>query len=113
MYARIARFEGGSPEIIEREVDHLRRDIAATQTGSATDPSMLALSRVVDRVVMMVDRENDSAATIVYCDSGEKLREADRILDSMSPQSGEGRRASRDLFEVVLDESLKAQQKAA
>lgn len=113
MYARIARFEGGSPEIIEREVDHLRHDIAATQTGSATDPSMLALSRVVDRVVMMVDRENAAAAMIVYCATEEKLREADRILDSMSPQSGEGRRASRDMFEVVLDESPRAKQKAA
>jgi hypothetical protein len=113
MYARIARFEAGSPEVIEREVDRLRRDIAATQTGGATDPTMLALSRVVDRVVMMVDRENAAAATIVFCDSEEKLHEADRILDGMSPQSGEGRRASRDMFEVVLDESPRAQQKAA
>ena len=113
MYARIARFEGGSPEIIEREVDHMRRDVAATQTGSATEPGMLALSRVVDRVVMLIDRENAAAATIVFCDSEEKIREADRILDGMSPQSGEGHRASRDVFEVVLDESLKAKQKAA
>ena len=113
MFARIARFEGGSPEVIERVVDDIRRDIAATQTGSAADPSMLSLSRVVDRVVMLVDRENAAAATIVFCDTEEKLHEADRILDSMSPESGEGRRASRDMFEVVVDEPLKAQQKAA
>ena len=34
MYARIARFEGGSPEVIDREVDRLRRDIEAARAGS-------------------------------------------------------------------------------
>jgi len=113
MFARIARFEGGSPEVIERETERMRRDIAAAQTGGATDPTMLALSRVVDRVVMLVDHDSAAGAMIVYCDSEEKLREADRILDSMSPQSGEGHRISRELFEVVLDESPRSQQRAA
>jgi len=113
MYARIAHFEGGSPEIIDREVDRLRRDIAAVQTGTATDPSTLALSRVVDRVIMLVDRENAALTTIVFCDSEEKLHEADRILQEMSPQSGEGRRVARDLYEVALDEAPRAQRRAA
>lgn len=113
MYARFARFEGGSPETIERETDRLRRDMAAAQSGGQTDPSIAALSRVVDRVMMLVDRENAATATIVFCETKEKLREADRILQDMSPQSGYGRRASRDLFEVALDESPRAQKKAA
>ncbi len=113
MYARIARFEGGSPEVIEREVDRLRREIAAAKAGTATDSSVTALGRVVDRVVMLVDRENGTAANIIFCETEEKLHEADRILDGMSPQSGEGRRVSRELCEVALDESPGVSRKAA
>ncbi len=113
MYARIARFEGGSPETIQRETDRLRRDLAAVRAGEATDPSIAALSRVVDRVLMLVDRENAATTTIVFCETEEQLREADRLLQEMSPQGGYGRRSSRDLFEVALDESPRAQNKAA
>jgi hypothetical protein len=113
MYARITRFEGGSSEIIDREVARLRRDIEEVQNGVSTDPSVIALSRVVDRVVLLVDRENAASATIVFCESAEKLRKADRIMQEMSPQTGEGRRVTRDLFEVALDEAPRAQRKAA
>jgi hypothetical protein len=113
MFARIAHFEGGSPEVVEREVERLRHDITDMQRGVATDPAALALSRVVDRVVMLVDRANAASTTIVFCDSEEKLHEADRILQEMSPQAGEGRRVARDLYEVALDEAPRAQRRAA
>ena len=113
MFARIAHFEGGSPEVIERQVERLRRDLSATQRGAATDPQTVALSRVVDRVVMLVDRANAASTTIVFCDTEEKLHEADRILQEMSPQAGEGRRVTRDLYEVALDEAPRAQRRAA
>ena len=113
MYARIARFEGGSPETIQRETDRLRRDLAAVRAGEATDSSIAALSRVVDRVLMLVDRENATTTTIVFCETHEKLLEADRLLQQMSPQGGYGQRASRELFEVALDESPNAQKRAA
>jgi hypothetical protein len=112
MFARIARFEGGSPDVIDREVDRLRRDIEAARAGNA-DTVTARLSSVVDRVVMLVDRENAAATTIVFCETEDKLREADRILDSMSPATGEGRRVSRDLFEVAIDDSPGAARKAA
>ena len=113
MYARIAHFEGGSLEVMDREVDRLRRDIADVQQGVAADPAILALSRVVDRIVVLVDRANAATVTIVFCDTEEKLHEADRILQDMSPQTGEGRRVARDLFEVALDEAPRIQRKAA
>ena len=62
---------------------------------------------------MLVDRENAAATMIVFCETEDKLHEADRILDSMSPESGEGRRVSRDLFEVAVDDSPSAERKAA
>lgn len=112
MYARIARFEGGAAETFQREGDRLRRDIAATRAGSG-DPSMAKLSGVVDRVLMLVDHENGTATTIVLCETEEKLREADRLLNAMSPQSGEGRRTAVERYEVVADEYPSAAIKAA
>ncbi len=112
MYARMARFEGGSPDVIDREVDRLRRDIEAARAGTA-DTVTARLSSVVDRVVVLVDRENAASTMIVFCETEDKLHEADRILDSMSPESGEGRRVSRDLFEVAVDDSPSAERKAA
>ena len=113
MYARIARFEGGSPETIQRETERLRHDLAAVRAGQATEPLLAALSRVVDRVLMLVDRENATTTTIIFCETREKLLEADRLPQEMSPQGGYGRRASRDLLEVAVDESPRAQKKAA
>jgi hypothetical protein len=113
MYARIARFEGGSSEIIERAADRLRQDLAASKAGIPTDASTAALSRVVDRVLMLVDREKGSSATIVFCETEEKLREADHILQGMSPPSGEGLRTSLEMFEVALDESPSLARRAA
>ena len=111
MYARIARFEGGS-EIFQHEAERLHRDIDATKAGRG-DPSMAALSRVVDRVLMLADRETGVATTIVFCETKEQLCEADRLLDAMSPQSGEGRRTAVERYEVIADESPSAAIKAA
>jgi hypothetical protein len=114
MYARIARFEGASPEIMEREVDRLRQDIAAAKAGTpTTDSAPTALSRLIDRVLVLADHDNGVSTVIVFCDTQDKLREVDGILNAMSPESGEGRRVSRDLCEVALDESTGVSQKAA
>jgi len=113
MFARIARFEGGSPEIIGREVDRLRRDIDAAKSGAPVDPSVTALSNVVDRVLMLVDRNGGASTMIVFCDTEDKLVEADRILDSMSPETGQGKRVSRELCEVAVDTPLGTARRAA
>ena len=110
MYARIARFEGGS-EIFQHEAERLRRDIGETKAGRG-DPSMAALSRLVDRVLMLTDRETGKATTIVFCETREQLIEADRLLDSMSPQ-GEGRRTAVERYAVTADVSPSATIKAA
>jgi hypothetical protein len=112
MYARIAHFEGGTPEVIDHQVELLRRDVAAAREGTSTNPSTIALSGVVDRVVMLVDRENAAATTIVFCDSHEDLLEADRILREM-PAPGQSGRTSVDMYEVAVDDSPRAARRAA
>lgn len=112
MYARIARFEGGTPEVVERQVELLRRDVAAARDGTSTNPSTIALSGVVERVLMLVDRENAAATTIVFCDTRKDLLEADRILREM-PAPGQSGRTSVDMYEVAVDESPRAHPKAA
>jgi hypothetical protein len=113
MYARVAHFEGGTPEVIERQVELLHADVAAAREGTSSNPSTLALSGVIDRVVMLVDRENAAATTIVFCDSREDLLEADRILRGMSAPGDIGARTSVDMYEVAVDDSPRAQKKAA
>jgi hypothetical protein len=113
MYARIAHFEGGTPEVIERQVEAVRRDVAAAREGTSTNPSTIALSGVIDRVVMLVDRENAAATTIVFCDSHEHLLEADRILREMPTPGGQYGRTSVDMYEVAVDDSPRTQKKAA
>ena len=113
MYARIAHFEGGTPEAVERQVELLRRDVAAAREGTSTNPSTIALSGVVDRVVMLVDRDNAAATTIVFCDTHEDLLEADRILREMPAPGGQYGRTSVDVYEVAVDDSPRAVKKAA
>jgi hypothetical protein len=107
MYVRIARFEGGTAVEIDTEGERIRRDFEAARRGDTTTGEVpSALTRLVERVEMLVDRERGSVAVCVYCDSEEKLREVDRIMDEMSPTSGGwGHRVSSDLYEVAFDET--------
>jgi hypothetical protein len=113
MYARIAHFDGGTLEVIDHQVELLRRDVAAAREGTSSNPSANAMSGVVDRVMMLVDRENAAATTIVFCDTHEDLVEADRILREMPAPGGQYGRTSVDMYEVAVDESTRAQKKAA
>jgi len=105
MFARIARFEGGKGGDIEAETRDMRKDIEAFRRGEE-GTYMPELSRLVSRLEIFADRQSGSVAAIVYCETEEQLREADRILDSMSPRNADwGQRVSVDTYEVVLDET--------
>lgn len=107
MYARIARFEGGSGSAIDEEIDRIHQEIRSgsrEQTGGYLPDE---LRRRVSRIETLVDRQKGSVALIVYCETEADIREADRILDSMSPRNTEwGRRVSSDIYEVSLDQSM-------
>jgi hypothetical protein len=104
MYVRVARFEGGTATEIDAEGARIRGDLEASGRGEAGSEIPSELARVASRVEMLVDRERGSVAVCVYCDTQEKLREADRVLNSMSPtMPGWGRRVSVDTYEVAFD----------
>ncbi len=107
MYVRVARFEGGTVADIDAEGAKMRRDIEASKRGQAGSEIPSELVGVASRVEMLIDRKHGSVAVCVYCDTQEKLREADRILNSMSPpMPGWGKRVSVDTYEVAFDEAV-------
>ncbi len=104
MYARIARFTGGNGRSIDSEVESLRRDLRSTTPSSGASQELMSL---VKKMVMLADRESGESAMIVFCDTEEDIRRADRILDGMSPEDpGMGSRSSVEIYEVVLDEEF-------
>jgi hypothetical protein len=112
MFARMARFEGGTGADIDAETADMRKDIEAFRRGEE-GTYMPDLSRLVSRLEILADRQKGTVAAIVYCETEEQLREADRILDSMSPSNADwGRRVSVDTYEVVLDEITAARRGA-
>ncbi len=106
MFVRIARFEGGSAAQIEEEGARIRADLETARRGedSSEVPSELAL--LASRFEMLVDRERGAVAMLVYAETEEQAREIDRIMDGMSPSSGQwGHRVSAEVYEVYLDEA--------
>jgi hypothetical protein len=105
MYVRIARFEGGNAADIVAEAELIRRDIEAARRGETTEVMPRELIDAIASTQLVVDRQRGSVAILLYCDTEEKARQIDRIMDGMSPStSGWGRRASADVYEVVVDE---------
>jgi hypothetical protein len=106
MYVRIARFEGGTPAQIEEEGARIQRDLKPAGGGQSTGEVPTELARLASRIEMLVDRDQGSVAMIVYAKDEQRIREIDRIMNAMSPTSGEwGRRVSVDIYQVYLDEA--------
>jgi hypothetical protein len=105
MYARIARFEGGTIDAILAEAEDVRSGFAAG-SGEKNQYFPKELTDRVGHMEMLVDRERGSIAILLYCDSLADVREVDRIMDGMAPQrEGWGKRVSSDVYEVVVDEA--------
>ncbi len=105
MYVRIARFEGGTAAEIEQEGARIRRDLGPV-AGESRGEIPEELARLASRIEMLVDRERGSVAMLVYAEDEQRIREIDRIMNDMSPSSGEwGKRVSVDTYEVYLDEA--------
>ena len=97
MYVRIARFEntdGNWEERIE-EVSRRMRGDGDTPIGRARG--------AVKRAIMLADREHHRGAGLIFCETAEDLRRVDEAMDQMTPPRGGGRRASVEVYEVVLD----------
>jgi len=110
MYARVARFEGVDPSTLAESVAERRRQMReAAESGTAPEgaPEQVAtLMDTVKRVVELADREQGAMLVITFTETAEDMRRADEALNAMSPSGDEGQRTSRDIYEVVLDESF-------
>jgi hypothetical protein len=110
MYARVARFEGLDVSKIDDDVASMKQQMDAGRSGQLpTDAPEEAreLMETVTRWVQLVDRDAGTAIGISFCDSEEKVRRADEVLNAMSPPDGAGRRSGpAEIYEVVIDESF-------
>ncbi len=99
MYIRIARFDGGDDDWDERIVQ-----IGDTIRSGGQGTPMEAASGAIKRVMLLVDRETNRGAHLVFCETEDALRQADSALNQMTPASGRGARTSVEMYEVALDE---------
>jgi len=105
MYVRIARFEGGSAEVIRSEAEEMRKGVEAARHGDPSGHMPSELTRLTRRLEVFADADHGKVAVAVYCSTTEELDEVDRIMAAMSPrESGWGKRVSADTYEVVVDE---------
>jgi hypothetical protein len=111
MYVRIARFEGVDFGRIDEHLEMLRRSIDEVRAGGQPEGipqrALKTLAEDVTRVVELADRENRVRVGLVFSDSADGIARVHEVLDRMSPQEGEGKRASVDVYEVVLDEKMR------
>ena len=99
MYVRIARFEGGGGDWDER-IEQVRK-----RMSGEVDSPMVQARDAVKRSMMLVDRENNRVASVVFCESEEDLRRIDEAMNEMSPPPSAGTRTSVEVYEVAVDES--------
>ena len=101
MYVRIARFEGGDGDWDERIAQ-----IGSTIRSGGQGTPMAAASDAISRAVLLVDRESNRGANLIFCETEDDLRRADAALNEMSPVGGRGPRTSVEMYEVAFDERL-------
>lgn len=62
--------------------------------------------RAFKRVTIAVDREGGRMASLTFADTEEDMRKVDAWLNSMSPDSGAGSRASVEIYEIGIDQEV-------
>jgi hypothetical protein len=99
MYVRIARFEGGDGNWDERIAQ-----IGDTIRSGGQGTPMEAASDAIKRAMLLVDRESNRGANLIFCETEDDLRRADAALNQMTPASGRGARTSVEMYELAFDE---------
>ena len=99
MHVRIARFEGG-----DRNWDEFAAGIRETIRSGGQGAPLESAVDGINRVLLLVDRETNRGATVIFCETEDDLRRADAALNEMTPASGRGARTSVEMYEVLLDE---------
>ena len=114
MYARLVRFEGAEPSVLERELDQMRTQIQSGVSGEQVEideqsegpnrEQMETMRKLVKRVLVLADRDQGSSAMVVFTDTEGEIRQLDEMFNQMSPGQGGGQRQSVDIYEVAIDE---------
>jgi hypothetical protein len=111
MHARLVRFEGAEPEVLERQIGEMRRQIEggmSDQSGqlddAQDDAQVEMLRKTIKRVLLLADVDKGSSAFVVMCDTEADIRRIDQMFSQMSPGEGGGKRQSVDLYEVAIDQ---------
>ncbi len=99
MYVRIARFEGG-----ESNWDERIEEVGKRMRGEVDSPMSQARD-AVKRSLMLVDRENNRGAGLIFCETEEDLRKVDQAMNEMTPPPGAGARLGVEMYEVAIDAS--------
>src|SRR3954452_13470289 len=102
MYVRIARFEGADADWDAR-ISEVQRRMRGDGDGDAAVPLDEVRDRI-DRAMMLVDRANNRAMSVLFCRTEEALRAIDDAMRRMTPPAGAGVRSAVELYEVAVDE---------
>jgi hypothetical protein len=118
MYARIARFEGGTPEGLKQELEGMRRQMEGPMPDEAIDQmaeqvkgqferdEIARLLGSIKRTLVFADVDKGSSAMVLFCDTEDEARGVHRLFDAMSPGGEGGKRQSVDIYEVAIDKSF-------
>jgi hypothetical protein len=93
MYARVAKWEGGS-------ADAIRESVAQIRTDSASGPPEGVPST---GFTFLTDVQNGRVMAIGLFETEEDLRKGDATLNEMSPPTSMGDRVSVEHYEVAAD----------
>lgn len=93
MYARVARWEGASAEMLQQSAAGIREDSASGPPEGVPAKGLLLLH----------DLDGGRAIAIALFETEEDYRQGDETLNSMSPPGdGMGQRVAVDKYEVAV-----------
>ncbi len=98
MYVRMARFENAEGNWDER-IEEIRK-----RMSGEVDSPMGQARDAVKRAMMLVDRENNRGAGVIFCETEEDLRRVDEAMNQMTPPPDAGTRTAVEVYEVAVDE---------
>jgi hypothetical protein len=118
VYARVTRFEGSDPAVLQQEIDGMRTQMESGLTDEAVDQmaeqvkdrferdEVERLLKAITRTLVLTDSQKGSSAMVVFCDTEDDVRRVDELFDAMSPGEGGGKRQSADIYEVSIDQEF-------
>jgi hypothetical protein len=97
MWARVATFEGGNQEELQRMNDE------RMSSGDMNPPQGMK------RVILLADADKNRRLFIAFFDSRDDMTAAEQRFESMGdevPEDVRGRRTSVDYYEVATDQAV-------